>query len=42
MNVLIVGAGALGQVFGLYLTRGGASVSYVVRPAQAALARICP
>ncbi|MEV7421438.1 MULTISPECIES: ketopantoate reductase family protein [unclassified Streptomyces] len=34
MKVLMVGAGALGQVFGLWLTRGGASVTYLVRPGR--------
>lgn len=31
MNALIVGAGAVGQVFGLHLARGGARVSFLVR-----------
>jgi hypothetical protein len=30
-EILIVGAGAVGQVFGLHLQNGGASVSYLVR-----------
>lgn len=32
MKILIVGAGAVGQVYGHYLYRGGASVSFLVRP----------
>jgi ketopantoate reductase len=32
MKVLIVGAGALGRVFGHHLTRGGAAVDALVRP----------
>lgn len=39
MNVLIVGAGALGQVFGHHLAKGGAAVSYLVKPGQVAQAR---
>ncbi|MFC4127360.1 ketopantoate reductase family protein [Nocardia rhizosphaerae] len=35
MEVLIVGAGALGQVYGADLARGGAAVSYLVKPGQA-------
>lgn len=31
-RVLIVGAGCVGQVFGLHLARGGAEVHYFVRP----------
>lgn len=31
MNALVVGAGAVGQVFGLHLARGGARVSFLVR-----------
>lgn len=34
MRVLIVGAGALGQVFGLWLAGGGARVTYLVRPGR--------
>ncbi|MFF1699585.1 ketopantoate reductase family protein [Streptomyces sp. NPDC058257] len=34
MKVLVIGAGALGQVFGLWLARGGASVTYLVRPGR--------
>ncbi|MFF4624676.1 ketopantoate reductase family protein [Nonomuraea jabiensis] len=33
-KVLIVGAGALGQVFGLWLAAAGARVSYLVRPGR--------
>ncbi|MFI7687798.1 ketopantoate reductase family protein [Nonomuraea sp. NPDC049655] len=33
-KVLIVGAGALGQVFGAWLAAGGARVSYLVRPGR--------
>lgn len=32
MKILIVGAGAVGQVYGHYLYRGGAQVSFLVRP----------
>lgn len=32
MKVLIVGAGSVGQVYGHHLQRGGATVSYLVRP----------
>ncbi len=35
-RVLVVGAGAVGQVYGLYLRRGGARVSFLVKPAHAA------
>ncbi len=38
-RILIVGAGAAGQVFGLYLARGGADVSVFVRPKHEAAAR---
>lgn len=31
MNILIVGAGAVGQVYGYYLARGGANVSFLVK-----------
>lgn len=34
MRVLIVGAGALGQVFGLWLAGGDARVTYLVRPGR--------
>ncbi|MFG1946730.1 ketopantoate reductase family protein [Nonomuraea sp. NPDC048826] len=34
MKVLIVGAGALGQVFGSWLAAGGARVSYLVKPGR--------
>ncbi|MGW2219843.1 ketopantoate reductase family protein [Nonomuraea sp. NPDC001684] len=33
-KVLIVGAGALGQVFGAWLAAGGARISYLVRPGR--------
>jgi ketopantoate reductase len=33
-KILIVGAGAIGQVFGTHLTRGGAQVSVLVKPGQ--------
>ena len=32
MKVLVVGAGAVGQVYGLYFDRGGAEVTFYVRP----------
>lgn len=32
MNILVVGAGAVGQVYGYHLQRGGARVSFLVRP----------
>jgi ketopantoate reductase len=32
MKVLVVGAGAVGQVYGLYFERGGADVSFYVKP----------
>jgi hypothetical protein len=35
MNVLIVGAGAVGQVFGRHLARGGAEVTFLVKPKYA-------
>jgi ketopantoate reductase len=35
MNVLVVGAGATGQVLGLFLQRGGARLSFYVRPKYA-------
>jgi hypothetical protein len=35
VKVLVVGDGALGQVFGLRLAMGGASVSYLVNPGRA-------
>jgi 2-dehydropantoate 2-reductase len=35
VEVLVVGDGALGQVFGLRLALGGASVSYLVKPDKA-------
>ena len=34
MKVLVVGAGALGQVFGMWLAAGGAQVSYLVKPGR--------
>ncbi len=39
MRVLIVGAGAIGQVFGVHFQRGGADVSFLVRPKYAEAAR---
>ncbi|WP_158675527.1 ketopantoate reductase family protein [Nocardia stercoris] len=39
MDVLIVGAGALGQVYGAELARGTATISYLVKPRQAAQLR---
>jgi ketopantoate reductase len=39
MRVLVVGMGALGQVFGAHLARGGAQVSCLVRPSQAQATR---
>lgn len=36
MNILLVGAGAVGQVYGYHLQRGGARVAYFVRPKAAA------
>jgi Ketopantoate reductase PanE/ApbA len=38
-SVLIVGGGSTGQAFGLALSKGGAAVSYLVRPAQTNAAR---
>jgi 2-dehydropantoate 2-reductase len=35
-NILLVGAGAVGQVYGYHLQRGGARVAYLVRPKAAA------
>lgn len=35
MNILIVGAGAVGQVYAHYLAIGGAKVSFLVRPKHA-------
>ncbi|WP_158578769.1 ketopantoate reductase family protein [Spongiactinospora rosea] len=34
MRVLVVGAGALGQVFGAWLAAGGAQVGYLVKPGR--------
>jgi hypothetical protein len=34
LKVLVVGAGALGQVFGMWLAAGGAQVSYLVKPGR--------
>ncbi|MEV0235275.1 2-dehydropantoate 2-reductase N-terminal domain-containing protein [Nonomuraea sp. NPDC050786] len=34
MKILVVGAGALGQVFGMWLAAGGAQVSYLVKPGR--------
>lgn len=39
MKVLLVGAGAVGQVYGHFLHRGGAEVAFLVKPAYAAAAR---
>jgi 2-dehydropantoate 2-reductase len=39
MRVLMVGAGAVGQVFGAHLQRGGAQVGVYVRPARRAWAQ---
>lgn len=39
MKVLIVGAGAVGQVYGDILARGGAEVAFLVKPAHAAVAQ---
>jgi 2-dehydropantoate 2-reductase len=39
MRVLVVGAGAIGQVFGLCFQQGGAEVSFLVRPKYADAAR---
>lgn len=36
MNVLLVGAGAVGQVYGFHLGRAGARVSYFVKPKHVA------
>ena len=35
MNILLVGAGAVGQVYGYHLQRGGERVAYFVRPKAA-------
>ena len=35
MKVLIVGCGAVGQVFGLYLRRAGVELGFYARPASA-------
>nr|HEX4314264.1 2-dehydropantoate 2-reductase N-terminal domain-containing protein [Kofleriaceae bacterium] len=39
MNALIVGAGAVGQIYGHCLARGGARVTFLVKPKYAAEAR---
>lgn len=39
MKVLLVGAGAVGQVYGHFLAQGGAEVAFMVRPKYAAAAR---
>ena len=39
MRALIVGAGAVGQVFGYHLARGGAEVSFLVKPKYAEACR---
>jgi 2-dehydropantoate 2-reductase len=36
MNILIIGAGALGQVYGTHLAQGGHDVSFLVKPGQRA------
>ena len=36
MKVLVIGAGAVGQVFGYHLAAGGASVSFYIKPEHAA------
>jgi ketopantoate reductase len=36
MRALVVGAGAVGQAYGYHLARGGAEVSFLVKPAHAA------
>jgi ketopantoate reductase len=38
-RALVVGAGAVGQVYGLHLARGGAEVAFLVKPRYAAAAR---
>ena len=35
LRVLVVGAGAVGQVFALHLARGGADVAFLVKPKYA-------
>lgn len=39
MDALVVGAGAVGQVLGFHLQRGGARVAFLVKPAHEAEAR---
>lgn len=39
MKVLLVGAGAVGQVYGHFLHAGGAEVAFLIKPAYAAAAR---
>lgn len=39
MDALIVGGGAIGQVYGQSLARGGMQVSYLVRPGQESVAQ---
>jgi 2-dehydropantoate 2-reductase len=34
-NILMVGAGAVGQVFALHLSRGGAAITFLVKPTHA-------
>jgi ketopantoate reductase len=36
VRVLVVGAGAVGQVYGYHLARGGAEVAFLIKPAHAA------
>ncbi len=39
MRALVIGAGAIGQVFGWHLQKGGAQVGFLVRPRQLEAAR---
>ena len=39
MKALVVGAGAVGQVFGCHLAKGGAAVTFLVKPKYADMAR---
>ena len=39
MRVLVIGAGAIGQVFGYHFQRGGAEVAFLVKPRYAEAAR---
>lgn len=38
MRILLVGAGSVGQVYGLHLARGGAQVDFLIKPAHRAWA----